>query len=252
MRSASLPRPSFRVKVFASIFLSLFLVCIGVSEFVELEDVKGRVIKAEILNVRDGSVRILHENGREYEIPFERLSAASLNALLELRRTKARQGPLLERSNRLAVTVAFNKKDRLDLAENFDDRLLYFSPRVKISNGDISNSFLAVKCTLAIIGESVVEKDARKVLSKQEFTVDLPRRGEATWTGQKFRVAYDEVDNGERFGYKLDGYIFVIQNTKDEIVYSYASGTSWLKPEDKVFSLDPDIVYERTLTKRYY
>ncbi len=240
---------SCRIRWVASVFLLLVLQSAVIAGMVELTDTLGRTIQAELLQKSGDSITLRKSDGRVYEIGISRLSQESQRAIDEWEKERARRGPLLTAKNRLNVFVAFNKRDKLDKMENFDDRIIYFSPRVKIVNDDIRSGYKSVKCTLVIVGKSVLDGDIRRVLSKQEFRIDLPRKGEAVWKGDNFRVKYDEIENGEAFGYKLDGYIMLIQNARNDIVYSYASSPSWLKPEAKAIELVEGKDYDWSLSR---
>ena len=161
------------MKVFLRVLAIAVFISTAVADLIELDDVQGRSIKAELIRKTGDVVSVLRDNGRTYDIPLARFSEESKRKIEEWEIAQSRKGPLLMRRNRLSAFVAFNKKDKLDLAENFDDRIVRFSPRVKIVNDDIRNGYRAVKCTLVIVGESVLDKDVRKVLSMQEFRICL-------------------------------------------------------------------------------
>lgn len=230
-------------------FLSVFVFSLSVEGVeIEIEDVQGRVITVKVLEVYGNSVQILHENGREYEIGKDRLTEQSWRRVEEVAKSLKREGPLLTRENRLRVAVALNKRDKLDLRENYDDRVVFFLPKVKVTNRDIKTGYSGVKCTLAVIGRSVTEKDIFKVLSKQDFALDLPSDGFAEWDGAGFRARYDD-ENSARFGFKLDGYIIVLRNARNDIVYAFASSKTWLEPEHKIFTLEEHREYDRKLSR---
>lgn len=213
-------------------------------------DSAGRSIDAEMVKVEGSQVTISKsDNQQEYTLPITRFSDEDQVYILGWAEQREREGFLPTRDARFDVFVSFKRKDKLDLRENYDDRVQTFYPSVQISNGELYRSFNEIDGLLIMLGESVLDKEQIKVLSKQTVEIPhTPRQGEAVWEGNGVRTEYDNK-NYAQFGYKYEGYILALRNRDGEIIYLKASVSRWELPWSALERLTERTVYDRNLSR---
>ena len=104
-------------------------------------------------------------------------------------------------------------------------------------NKDLYNAFTGNKATVILLGESVKNKKVFKILLKETFDFNVDARSEFVWEGDPVTVKYDEnSSNGYSFGHKYTGYILIIKNKMDEIVFSRSTRKSWIDSIDSILN----------------
>ncbi|MGJ3242329.1 MAG: hypothetical protein ACFE0O_05140 [Opitutales bacterium] len=197
-------------------------------------DNNGRTLRAEILDTpAPDKVTIRRDDGRVFrDLNVGLFSADDQAHIRQWReeRVKALDEADLTPDARLDIRVLRRRDDDLNNYGNIDDREVAYLPRVRITNEEVERTFTGVKGTLVFVGESVLDGRVYKIIDRQSFTLDLPRRETTEWTGKPFENKYDDDGtNGYAFGYKYEGYLLVLKNRQGQTVQLKASRSAWEK-----------------------
>lgn len=199
-----------------TITVSLLLIFPAFCESVTLTNKSGNTLKVKLLNISEGSVKVLSmSNRKKYDIPFDELSDDSIQKVEDW---KQRDGHL---SSRFKVSYNSYKKDRKDTVwENFDDRNLIIEPEVKVTNDDpVRKATKPVKMHVLILGKPVLDRKKVYILAKESFDVpSIPEFGSHSFKLKELELQYDD-DNYAQYGNKYLGYaIFLLHGEK--VLYS--------------------------------
>ncbi|MGB1937744.1 MAG: hypothetical protein ACPIG6_09885 [Akkermansiaceae bacterium] len=194
----------------------LLLASSVLGEEVILTDKAGRPLKVKLLNISEGSVKVLSmSNRKKYDIPIDKLSDDSIQKVEDW---KQRDGHL---SSRFKVSYNSYKKDRKDtVGENFDDRNLIIEPKVTVANDDpFRKATKPVKMHVVILGKPVLDRKKVYILAKENFEVpSIPEFGSHSFKLKELELRYDD-DNYAQYGNKYLGYaIYLLHGEK--VLYS--------------------------------
>lgn len=237
------------------LFITCMLIILGISsasaaDLREFKDTEGNVIRAELLAMDGTDIQIRREDGRVFTFSINLLCPEDRDYARKWQQEQEVRKSSFGKHRDFDVFVGLERRDNLSEIEDYDDRTQSFSPTVKIRNGDFLNPIKGIRGTLIVLGESVIDKDVKKVLLKESFQMDVPKSGEHEWRGKDIQNEYDDEDYAQ-YGYKYDGYIIILQNLEDDIVYFKASSTSWRDQDPRHYlKLEVDQNYNRTLAEK--
>ncbi|MCB1224401.1 MAG: serine/threonine protein kinase [Verrucomicrobiales bacterium] len=147
---------------------------------------------------------------------------------------------------RLRTRISSGKSDRLSKVEMFDDRALKLSFTVDVQNDEVARDLVGAKAKLVAFGRDVLDSKQFKVLSAENFTVDVPHQSSIRLEGKRFSAEYDDTGVA-LFGHKYHGYAFVITDTAGKVIYTAASPSSWGTHPEKIASLNTGAIVDRDL-----
>jgi hypothetical protein len=97
---------------------------------------------------------------------------------------------------------------------------------------------------LVMIGQGYLRKSEYVVLKRQEFLLDLPALEEVRWAGKPFKCSYDPDYGGYRYG----GYVLVLKNCAEKIVFTRSSKALWERIARNVIEAELELGYDRDFT----
>ena len=147
----------------------------------------------------------------------------------------------LKIGNRVAMDVVRQKRSRIE-GGDFDDKKDRISLKVKISNTD-TTSAEGLKGQICVLGESILDRRAVKMLAKQEFTFSLPARGSHELLTDEVETAYDTT--GARFGYRYEGWLLRIHDSAGNLVAEKSTSPSLIKQASKVTDMAVGSSFDR-------
>jgi hypothetical protein len=207
------------------LLFSAFGVCTAEYRVFKSDD--GVELEAEMVSCKQGvSVSVRRRDGRLFkDVPWTRFSVKDRKYFADWAKAEAAkvENAELDADARIKVTVLKGQDDDFNDYGDIDDHVVQFEPRVIIDSDEKDRTFTGVSGVLVMIGQGYLRKSEYVVLKRQEFTLDLPAGEEIRWTGKPFKCSYDP-DYG---GYEYGGYVLVLKNRDDEIVFTKSSKTLW-------------------------
>jgi hypothetical protein len=97
---------------------------------------------------------------------------------------------------------------------------------------------------LVMIGQGYLRKSEYVVLKRQEFSLDIPALEEVRWESKLFKCSYDPDYGGYRYG----GYVLVLENCAEKIVFTRSSKTLWERIARNVIEAELELGYDRDFT----
>ena len=184
-------------------------------DFLELEDLNGRSIRAEIIEVvGEDTVTIRRDDGRVFQwLPLAKFSEESRKkiAAWAKEQEELEKFPPITAQSDLEIRFARGRDDDLNNEGDPDDRVVIAEPVVSIRNKEFDATYRDVRGILVVLGESVLTSGEMKILFREEFTVTLPPGETVRWQGASYTNRYDEdASNGVAFGYKFADYLIVL------------------------------------------
>jgi len=221
----------------------------------ELEDVKGRSIRAEIVEMNgDDAVTIRREDGRLFRfLPltnFSKKSRDQIEAWAKHQEELEKYPPLTEESN-LAIRFARGRDDDLNNDGDPDDRVVVMEPTVSVRNNDFNTTYRDVRGFLIVIGENVITSGEMRILSREEFTITLPYQETVRWTGATFTNRYDEyAGNGAAYGYKYSDYLVVLYDDKGKQVLARSKSKRNVDNASRILNASMNASYDDDFEKK--
>ena len=213
----------------------------------------GREMRAEIVSATKTAVTIRNERGTLYrDVSLDKFSPEDRAFVHQWLKEQAEKRDNAEIHRDARVRLSFSKRRDDDFNEygDIDDRIVSLSPGVVIESLEHEVSYTGVKGTIVMIGRGVLQQDAYVILSKQDFSLDIPCRETVRWSGMGFECSYDP-DYG---GYEYEGYLLVLRDRSGRIVISKASKSGWERAPEALLKAEVrtgyDSSFDRTKTLR--
>lgn len=219
-------------------------------EYRKFKSTDGATIEAKIVSATPVSITIVRKDGKTFkDVPLERFSSGDRKFAREWRdaQAKAVSDADLTSGSKIKVTVKKGQDENMNSYGDIDDKVIEFKPGVIVENEDKDLTFRNVKCTLAIVGKGVVEKDVFVILEKQDFELDLIPREEASWSGKPFKCTYDP-DYG---GFEYAGYVMVLKNKAGAPTIIKASKSSWERNVTSILKAKKYMGYDRNFSDEH-
>ena len=144
---------------------------------------------------------------------------------------------------RIAVEVVRQKRSRIE-GGDFDDKKDRIVLKVKLGNTDTTISGDNLKGVICVLGESIMDRNAVKMLAKQEFTFSLPPRGAHELLTEEVETAYDTT--GARFGHRYEGWVLRVRDSAGNVIMEKSSSPSALKIAAKISEVEVNSEFDRS------
>ena len=211
----------------------------------EFTNSQGSTLRAEILSVnRAEQVTLKRDDGRIFrDLPIDMFSNADRKYIRQWQANleKALNNADIQANSDFTVTVGKRRDDDFNKYNDIDDRVVKYAPRVNIHNDEIKETFTDVRGTLIIVGQEILRKNEYAVLFREDFKLDLPPGEKTTLFRTKFRMAYDPDYGGQNY----EGYLILIKNRQDKIIFLKASKGIWEDNVNKLLKAKKGYTYDR-------
>jgi len=240
---------SIRIRLLGLLVLLLGISTFAEGKFIDLEDVNGRSIRAEFVEVNEeGTVTIRREDGRLFRgIPlqtFSKESRTKFAAWLE-RQKELEENPVITAESDLRIRFSRGRDEDLNKDGDPDDRVVEMEPVVSILNNDFNKTYRDVRGIVVVIGESVISPGEMKILFKEEFTLTLPFRETVRWEGKRFTNRYDaNPGNGSGYGYKYEDYLIILYDPDGKPVLKRSSRKKHEENYTRILKARPNKSYD--------
>lgn len=144
---------------------------------------------------------------------------------------------------RIAVEVVRQKRSRIE-GGDFDDKKDRIALKVKLSNTDTAMSGENLKGEICVLGESILDRNAVKMLAKQEFTFSLPPRGAHELLTDEVETAYDTT--GARFGHRYEGWVLRVRDSAGNVIMEKSNSPSLIKIAAKISEVAVNGEFDRS------
>jgi hypothetical protein len=128
---------------------------------------------------------------------------------------------------------------------DFDDKTQTLNPRVKMTNIDNKQGYLDYKVTFLLLGQSIVDSKVIKVLHREEIPTSILPRQVLDHPMASVTTMYDT--DGAKFGFKYDGWIVQVADSKGEIVHTKSSAPSLEKLPKEIQAMQAEQCYNKQL-----
>lgn len=143
---------------------------------------------------------------------------------------------------RIGVEVVRNRRSRIE-GGDFDDKKERIEMRVKLTNTDTKLAAEKFKGEIFVFAESILDRNALKVLNAENFDFSLPPRGTHEFTTAEVETMYDTT--GARFGYRYDGWVVRLRDGAGNIALIKSSSPTLQRMVEKAPALTKDKSYDR-------
>jgi hypothetical protein len=99
---------------------------------------------------------------------------------------------------------------------DFDDKTQVIEPRIKLTNTANQQAYVGYKAAYYLICESAAQRGTYKVMLKHDFDITLTPKQAMESEAGSITTQYDTT--GAVFGFKYDGWVIQITDSKGEIV----------------------------------
>lgn len=179
-----------------------------------ITDKEGRSLEAELLAVRDDSIRFKSlANSKEYTLPFSKLSAETIKAA----KNRADEIPILYPE--LDISVVIGKKQKR-LGNSSYMKSMDVKTTVKVKNTDNNAPCPPTKGHVLFFGQNQATPDVFTVLTTRNFEFSLNGGETKELPLQGFRTEFDSDNKGYNNvgGYKYVSYLLVLTDHKGHII----------------------------------
>lgn len=122
--------------------------------------------------------------------------------------------------NRVQIDVTRSKSTRVK-GGDFDDKREEIRMRVQLKNQSNNAEFKGFKGVIFAISESLAERNQYKLVTKQEFPIDLAPGAKTEFVSDARVEGWDNT--GAIWGYKYDGYCLLIFDPDGKLIVTKTS-----------------------------
>ena len=249
-------------------YRSLFLVCgliacifqhNALAEFETFTNDAGQNLEAELLelNERGDTVTLKMRSGKKIEAALSAFSSKDRRRIREWWAGVQADKSILQPESRLDISAKMNRKSKKGIYDDWDygidDRTQSFFPEVIIQNDELQK-FKENSVRVVIIAEDLYYKDQRLVVSAGTLKTDLLDRFKTVLESTPFRLRFYEYDDSYygdyARGYKYEGYVVVIKNSKGEITHTKASKTKYLTNMKVIMECQAGEIYDENINRK--
>jgi hypothetical protein len=151
-----------------------------------------------------------------------------------------------EAAQRLIADVVRVKKSRVE-GGDWDDKKERVELRVRMTNTDIRKTATKLKGEIYIFANSIVDKNAVKLLALEGFECKLPPRATHEMTTKEITTEYDTTD--ARFGFKYDSWLLRVRDNNGYEVMLKSNSPTMVKNALKVTGLTAGKSYDKSTFK---
>lgn len=234
------------------LLITLLVVTSSNAEFVQITNLKGQQIEAELIGIEDKKVTFRMRNGRTYTLALNTLSKESVQMITEW--YKIANQVFLSPHDRIQIYLRTSRdSDDTDGGyagwQDMDERI---EPMLRIENNEYKKDYQGLKATLVLFGENIRNSRELKVVFKDSFEFDLPSDSSHRWAGQPFKLDYliddnDGYDNSH--GHRYRYYFIVIRNPDGTVGFTQGSIEKWGDNPKTINKLKRNDLCDRNLRK---
>lgn len=151
-------------------------------------------------------------------------------------------------------SVPFEKAVRIDVIPSkpaavkggdWDDKMQKIVLRLKFTNSDTRQSFEGYSATVSALCQSVLDRQARKVLMQDQVALSLPPRQMLEHECPEVVTRFDKT--GLKFGYYYDGWIVVVKDASGKVVHVKSTSPAYEKLPEKAAKVAKNLCYNGKL-----
>jgi hypothetical protein len=117
---------------------------------------------------------------------------------------------------KIEVQIARPSKVDRNQGGDFDNKTQIIEPKIKITNTTPQQGYIGYKATLWMFNEHLNQRGTYQIALIHDFDITLPPRQAMESVGASLTQQYD--DTGYKFGFKYDGWVLQVTDSKGEIV----------------------------------
>lgn len=198
---------------------------------------RGEIINAEIVQVKDGEVVIKRTDGKVFALDLPLLNETDRAYVQKWRAATTRNAKATEATTESDLEMSVSLEPLIVAGKAVNPGA--FTPRVTLRNRETTANFQGLKCTLVLVGQSTLRPTRFKVLAVDQFQADVGAGAAFTALAQPFWEQSVESASAE-FMYR--GYFIVLQNAEGNIIQMQREGP-FPKSGTEVLKLTPGAVF---------
>ncbi|MDF1825476.1 MAG: hypothetical protein P1U68_12590 [Verrucomicrobiales bacterium] len=196
----------------------------------EFTSADGKTIEGEVISIRNDQV-VLQIGTKQYTLPTTRFSEADQSYFDEWKIAEAKN--IIPK---LDVDVSTGKSNRLDTADEFDDRKGSFQFSVKIQNNERNYDIEGATARLVVIGEHCEERKKYAIMQTTDFQLSVKEGDTFSWQGDTVSYKFDDSEPS-RWGHQYYGYVLQISNASGKIIFTKTLPKKFEGDEAKILAL---------------
>jgi len=181
-------------------------------------DSTGKTYDAQVLAIRNGEVNIRQNNGKVYSVDINTLSKADRD-YLKIWSQGGNSPKDSVASSESAITVNVT----VEPASATKDSASLLTPKITLRNQDYSQNYKGLRGTLILLGQQSADPAHYKVLSVEKFSGNVPAQKKIDFTGKPLDKNPASATSSAP-AYAYTGYLFVLQNSAEDIIQFQHSG----------------------------
>ena len=200
------------------IFILIFSFCHLIdlqAKIITIESIKGKAMTVELVAVQERNITIKRtKDNREFTIATDSLSPQS-------QRLIAKEATALkERYPPLDADVSVSKRRKAD-NDSYYMKKMVITSKITLTNKNHKIPCPPCKINMIFIGQDQRNPDIFSLLSNQQFKVTPTPKGTQTQTSP-FETSYDSDNKGEGNigGYKYVGYLLIVSDKNNKVIYT--------------------------------
>jgi len=233
-----------------NVWIITLSVCALNANYTTITNTEGRDIDVELLSLDDGQVRFRMRNGGNYTVATRQLDSKSQKLIAEWHEQASKIVLTAEDRLRISVLTSRDSDDTDGGYTGWKDMLEQIEPELVIENLEYKRGFNKLKATLVLFGEDVTDRNNLKVVFKDTFTFDLPKREIYRWKGTPFRLKYlidDNDSSDDSYGFRYRYYFLVIENENGKVGHCAGSMGGWTSSPRLIKKLETNKICNRKL-----
>ena len=201
----------------------------------------GQTMVAELVSASGGEVTLKRENGRTITTKAIVFSDEDQDFIRKWQQDQ--QSTYVPRF-RFEVNSGKSTREADDLGIDYWRQTFEFS--ASISNEERDFDVSGAKGSLLVLGKHVTESNQLKVLSRQDFNVDIPAGKTLKYQAKKFSSTYIDIDYS-REGYKYNGYLLIVHNKDGKVIATDSTPDTFARFAAAALKLKTDEKCDRML-----
>jgi hypothetical protein len=150
-------------------------------------------------------------------------------------------------AERISVDVVRMRQSRVE-GGDFDDKKDRIKLKVTLANADTAATVDRFKGEIYVLGESILDRSALKLLGAQSFEFTLPPRASKETITDEVTTAFDTT--GARFGFRYDGWVVRLLDSTGAVALVKSSSPSLAKSAENISGFKVGQCYDRTTFKQ--
>jgi len=160
--------------------------------------------------------------------------------------------PVTTQTAASAPKIDFSKGVRADVTisrpsktAQYDDTTQVITPKIKLTN-TAAQAYDGYKAIFLIVGESAAQRGIYKVLLRHDFDIALSPRQVLESEGKTVMTEFDSnASNGVTFGYKYDGWVLLVTDPMNVVVFTKSTSPTLEKMAESIPSFKLNQTYDK-------